>query len=60
MNLQKMTCVVTKKQINLFLPVVSESPVGTDLLQPLQILTQLVVQDIGHHLHTEKNQYFLA
>jgi hypothetical protein len=45
---------VTKKQIILYLPVVSQTPVGTDLLQTLQILTQLVVQDIGHHLHTGK------
>ena len=31
-------------------PVVTETPVGPDLLQPLEVLTKLVVQDVGHHL----------
>ena len=28
----------------------SQAPVGTDLLQPLKILAQFVVQQVGHHL----------
>jgi hypothetical protein len=28
----------------------TETPVGSNLLEPLQILTQLVIQDVGHHL----------
>lgn len=31
-------------------PVVSETSVGTDLLQSLQILTDLAVQGVGHDL----------
>ena len=31
-------------------PVVSQTPVGADLLQALEVLTQLVVQHVGHHL----------
>ena len=31
-------------------PVVTETTVGADLLQALKILTELVVQEIGHHL----------
>ena len=29
----------------------TESPVGPNLLQPLEILTELVVKDVGHHLN---------
>ena len=35
-------------------PVMPETPVSTDLLQTLKILTELVVQDIGHDL--DKNE----
>ena len=31
-------------------PVVTQTTMGTDLLQTLQVLTDLVVQDISHHL----------
>merc|ERR1719348_2503269 len=31
-------------------PVVPETTVGPDLLEPLQVLTELVVQVVGHHL----------
>ena len=31
-------------------PVVSQTTVSTNLLKPLQILTDLVVQDVSHHL----------
>jgi len=31
-------------------PVVTETPVGADLLQPLQILTELVVQEVRQNL----------
>lgn len=31
-------------------PEVPETPVGSDLLQPLQVLSQLVVQTVGQHL----------
>jgi hypothetical protein len=31
-------------------PVVTQTTVGADLLQTLQVLTDLVVQDVGHHL----------
>ena len=31
-------------------PVVTETPVGADLLQTLQVLTELVVEEISHHL----------
>ena len=31
-------------------PVVTETTVGADLLQTLEILTKLVVEDVGHHL----------
>ena len=31
-------------------PVVTQTPVGTNLLQPLEVLTQLVVKDVGHDL----------
>ena len=31
-------------------PVVAQAPVGPDLLESLKILTQLVVEDVGHDL----------
>ena len=31
-------------------PVVTQTTVGADLLQTLEILTKLVVEDVGHHL----------
>ena len=31
-------------------PVVTQATMGADLLQTLQVLTELVVQDVGHHL----------
>ena len=31
-------------------PVVTQATVGADLLQTLEILTKLVVEDVGHHL----------
>jgi len=31
-------------------PIVTETTVGTDLLQTLEVLTKLVVEDVGHHL----------
>ena len=31
-------------------PVVTKTTVGADLLQTLEILTKLVVEDVGHHL----------
>ena len=31
-------------------PVVTETTVGTNLLQTLEVLTKLVVEDVGHHL----------
>ena len=31
-------------------PVVTQTTMGADLLQTLQVLTKLVVQDVGHHL----------
>lgn len=31
-------------------PVVAETSVGADLLEPLQVLTQLVIQLVGQHL----------
>ena len=31
-------------------PVVTETSMGADLLETLQILTKFVVQDVGHHL----------
>ena len=32
------------------IPVVAETPVSPDLLETLEVLTQLVVEDVGHHL----------
>ena len=31
-------------------PVVTEATVGADLLETLEVLTKLVVEDVGHHL----------
>ena len=31
-------------------PVVTETAMGADLLKALQVLTELVVQEVGHHL----------
>ena len=31
-------------------PVVAEPSVGADLLQALEVLSELVVQEVGHHL----------
>ena len=31
-------------------PVVTQATVGADLLQTLEVLTKLVVEDVGHHL----------
>ena len=31
-------------------PVVTQTTMGADLLETLQVLTKLVVQDVGHHL----------
>ena len=31
-------------------PVVTQTTMGANLLQTLQVLTELVVQDVGHHL----------
>ena len=31
-------------------PVVTQTAMSADLLQTLQVLTDLVVQDVGHHL----------
>ena len=31
-------------------PVVTQTTMGADLLQTLKVLTELVVQDVGHHL----------
>ena len=31
-------------------PVVTQTPVGPDLLEALKILTELVVEDVGHDL----------
>lgn len=36
-------------------PEVPETPVGSDLLQPLQVFSQLVVQTVGQNLQHTTN-----
>ena len=36
-------------------PVVTQSPVSSDLLQSLQILTQFVIESIGYHLQHSRS-----
>ena len=33
----------------------AKATVGPDLLEPLEVLTELVVQEVGHHLNTIVN-----